>query len=161
MDKTLLLFSSACSGNYEGVVSILELGVDSNSQDESGNTALMFASEGGYAEIAELLLESGANSNLKDRDGNTALLYASLGGHIEVVELLLERGVTNPNVQNKDGETPLMLACYERHTDTVKLLLKAGADPSIQNDCGDTAFEFASGKIDIAIPIEKIRRRVV
>ncbi len=38
---------------------------------------LIFASDKGYDEIAELLLEKGADINAKDNDGENSLMYAS------------------------------------------------------------------------------------
>ena len=57
-----------------------------------GFTALMIASEHGYAEAVAKLLEKGANLEKTNYEGFTALMIASLHGHDKVVAKLLEKG---------------------------------------------------------------------
>lgn len=56
---------------------LLDKRVDLNTRDDYGSTALEWAPEKGYFEIAELLLDKGADINTPGCYGLTALEYAS------------------------------------------------------------------------------------
>ena len=77
------------SGDSDKVKRLIEEGADVNAKDNYGNTALMWASQHGYIEVAKLLIEAGADVNLR---GTTALMIALEEGHTEIVELLKEAG---------------------------------------------------------------------
>ncbi|KAF7585248.1 hypothetical protein BBP40_011595, partial [Aspergillus hancockii] len=63
-----------------------------NKKDNSGATALMWASQNGYCKTVELLLEKGADVNAQGGDYGTALQAASFEGHKQIVQMLLEKG---------------------------------------------------------------------
>jgi len=79
------LHDAARIGNISLVKNVLEKGVDVNTFDAEGATALMVASINGHIEIAKLLIEKGADVNAKDIDGYTALNYASLFNNTDIV----------------------------------------------------------------------------
>ena len=100
---------AARRGDTSAVQTLLTLGADANSTDESGYTALMYASAEGYIGIVQALLNKGANVNVTETDRgyaegtangivihqgdtNTALSLASASGHQEIVEVLLKAG---------------------------------------------------------------------
>lgn len=68
-------------------------------------TALMLASENGYAKVVRLLLEAGADINAAKFDGATALMLASQIGNTEVVRILLNHGA-KVNAACDKGITP-------------------------------------------------------
>jgi ankyrin repeat protein len=104
--------------------------------DES---ALMLAALRGYLDVCKHLIAHNADVN---KTGWTPLHYAATGGHGKIVELLLDHhayiDAASPN-----ASTPLMLASKYGTIDVVNQLLNAGADPSIKNDLGLTAIDFA------------------
>jgi hypothetical protein len=104
-------------------------------------TALLWASQEGYLEIAQLLIEAGANVNAaKTDDGTTALMLASEKGHLEIAQLLVERGA-NVNAATTDtGETALMMASGT-YLEIVRLLLNNGADKAVVNNQGSRAID--------------------
>ena len=100
---------AARRGDTSAVQTLLTLGADANSTDESGYTALMYASAEGYIGIVQALLNKGANVNVTETDRgyaegtangivihqgdtNTALSLASASGRQEIVEVLLKAG---------------------------------------------------------------------
>lgn len=107
-----------------------------NAQDES---PLMLAALRGYVEICAQLIERDADVN---KPGWTPLHYAATASHVPVMQLLLDQhayiDATSPN-----GSTPLMMAAMYGSASGVKMLLEAGADPTIKNDLGLTAIDFA------------------
>jgi len=107
-----------------------------NSQDES---PLMLAALHGDLEMCRALIERDADVN---KPGWAPLHYAATNSHIAVMQLLLEQhayiDAASPN-----GSTPLMMAAMYGNASAVKLLLESGADPSLKNELGLTAIDFA------------------
>ena len=108
-----------------------------NAADES---PLMLAALAGNVKMCRMLIERDADVN---KTGWTPLHYAATKGHLEVMRLLLDESAyidaTSPN-----GTTPLMMAAHYGTPEAVKLLLEAGADPSLKNDLGLSALDFAN-----------------
>jgi ankyrin len=65
-----------------------------NGKDYFKKTPLIYAADGGYFEIVQILLKHGAANSIhaRDRDGNTAIFYARKKGHNAIVDLLLQYG---------------------------------------------------------------------
>jgi uncharacterized protein len=107
-----------------------------NAQDES---PLMLAALAGDLAICQTLIKRDADVN---KPGWAPLHYAATNSHISVIQLLLNHhayiDAASPN-----GSTPLMMAAMYGNASAVKLLLESGADPSLKNDLGLTAIDFA------------------
>jgi len=95
----LLLLYASEKGRVDIVVQItstfMSIGSIVNKPDREGQTALMLASQGGFAETVQLLLESARTRNhlsnmlhQRDNEGKTALMIALQNGHEETVRLL-------------------------------------------------------------------------
>jgi len=125
------------NNEIEWVKTFLKAGIDPNTKDNDGWTALMKAAENGHKEVVELLLKNGADVNAKDNDGWTALMKAAKNGHKEIVELLLKNGA-DVNAKDNDGGTALMGAAWWGHKEIVELLLKNGADVNAKDNDGFT-----------------------
>lgn len=126
-----------------------------NAQDES---PLMMAALKGNLEAVKALLARDADVN---KIGWAPLHYAASAGsrqHVAIIALLLENhayiDATSPN-----GTTPLMMAAQYGSNEAVQLLLDEGADPTLKNQLGLTAADFAlrvsrtesADKISVAI----------
>lgn len=110
-----------------------------NAQDES---PLMMAAIKGNLEAVKALLARDADVN---KTGWAPLHYAASAGsqqHAMVIALLLENhayiDAASPN-----GTTPLMMAAQYGSGEAVQLLLNEGADPTLKNQLGLTAADFA------------------
>ena len=67
--------------------------IEINKVDNSGKTALHWASKMANAKVVQLLLdEKGIDINKADSNGNTALIQAANDGNIEIAQLLHEAG---------------------------------------------------------------------
>jgi hypothetical protein len=87
------LHDAATRGDLATVESIIKTGVSVNARDESGLTALHYASWKGHPRIVKVLLASGAEVDAKEpRNGWTALYVAAREGHEEVTKALLAAG---------------------------------------------------------------------
>lgn len=110
-----------------------------NEQDES---PLMMAALKGNVDAVKALIARDADVN---KTGWAPLHYAASAGspqHAQIISLLLERhayiDAASPN-----GTTPLMMAAHYGSTEAVQLLLEEGADPTLKNQLGLTAADFA------------------
>lgn len=109
-------------------------------ESKRGWSALLYASEGGYTEVAEILLLHGADPNQQsEKDKVFPLQRAASNGHLEIVELLLGNGA-NVNMQDsKHRATALMYASLNGHKKVVELLINNGALLNIRGNRGESA----------------------
>jgi ankyrin repeat protein len=112
------------AGSREHVELFIKAGMDINTGDKDGSSALMIASEKGFFEMAELLIKSGADVNAKNMDGYTALMYAAYKGNLQIAELLIDNKA-DVNARDKDGWTALRYASIQGQHDIVAILRKA------------------------------------
>ena len=108
-------------------------------QDES---PLMMAAMRGELKLATELIAKDADVN---KTGWTPLHYAASstqGEQLAVAKLLLENAAYI-DAASPNGSTPLMMAAMYGNTATLKLLLDEGADPTLKNQLGLTAVDFA------------------
>ncbi|MFZ6756455.1 ankyrin repeat domain-containing protein [Undibacterium sp. Ji50W] len=106
----------------------------------NGDTVLMLACYLGNLQAVKALIERGAEIN---QPGWTALHYAAVNGNKEIIALLLEHSAYI-DTESPNKTTPLMMAARSGKMGAVALLLDEGADPSLKNDLGLTALDFAN-----------------
>ncbi len=143
---------------YEGypeVISLLiEHGAEVNIQGDQGVKPLELAIMNNHVSTVKLLLQSGAEINYwTKREGLTPLMIASGSGLTENVRLLLEHGAKIDQLGKKHSGNALSLSVlmykYSRPENkdefikTIKTLLEAGAAPTLEDDEGKTAFDYA------------------
>jgi ankyrin repeat protein len=112
------------AGNRENVDIFIKAGMDINTGDKDGSSALMIASEKGDPEMVKLLIQSGADINAHNIDGYTGLMYAAYKGNRQIAELLVENKA-DVNARDKDGWTALRYASIQGQHDIVAILKKA------------------------------------
>ncbi|KAK6930430.1 Protein kinase domain [Dillenia turbinata] len=96
LDSTMQLLFMACRGDAGGVEDLLNEGIDVNSIDLDGRTALHIAACEGHVDVVKLLLSREANINARDRWGSTAAADAKYYGNVEVYDILRARGAKVP-----------------------------------------------------------------
>jgi uncharacterized protein len=119
-------------------------GTDLEATDRLGATALMYAALHGHRPTVADLVMRKAEVN---RAGWTPLHYAAANGHVEVVKFLLEHHAYI-DAESPNRTTPLMMAARQDQPTTVQLLVEEGADPTIRNEAGFTAADYARGTGD-------------
>jgi len=119
---------------------------------DKDETPLMLACIRGQADVARRLIARGADVN---KTGWTPLHYAASSGQIEIIRMLLDQNAYI-DAESPNGTTPLMMAAMYGTAEAVKLLLDAGADPSVKNQFGLRAAEFAkqAGREDLAVGLD-------
>ncbi|VDM30925.1 unnamed protein product [Hydatigera taeniaeformis] len=136
------LLRAARAGDLKKVLDLINSGVNINSTNPTGLTALHLAAKEGHTEVVKELIHHGADVNATSKKGNTALHIASLAGHLGVVRALVDANA-NPNCQSLVGFTPLYMAAQENHLDVVILLLNKGANQSLTTEDGFTPLAVA------------------
>jgi len=113
-------------------------------------TALHFAVNSGYVEVAKYLLSKGANINAIECD-NTPLIIAARTNRLEIVRMLIDSGAAVDGL-GSNGSTPLHHAAEQGHIEIVKLLIERGANINLTGGGNMTALHFAvnSGRIEVA-----------
>ena len=126
-----------------------------NAKDES---ALMLAALRGNLPAARALIKLDADVN---KTGWTPLHYAASGTTQDakaMVALLLEENAYI-DAASPNGTTPLMMAVRYGPGDVARLLVQEGADPTLKNELGLTALDFAR-QADRADMVELIAQAV-
>lgn len=75
----------------------------------------------------------------------TTLFNAVLKNRTHMISVLIRAGV-DPDVRNIEGMTPLMAAAESGALEIARLLIENGADPSLEDEAGETAFDIAIRK---------------
>lgn len=127
-------------GDVKTVATLLDRGLDPNTTDALGMTALMTAARLGHQDLVALLIARKANLARRSPHGDTALMHASLKGHLDVVRLLVENGAPVKH----DGWAPVHFAAFEGRTVVLKFLLDKGADKNALAPNGYTALMLAA-----------------
>jgi uncharacterized protein len=105
-------------------------------KDES---PLMIAALKGHTELVKKLIARDAHVS---KPGWAPLHYAATAGHVEIMRILLEEHAFI-DAESPNRTTPLMMAAHYGNPEAVKLLLEEGADPTLRNELGLSAVEFA------------------
>ena len=127
----------------EALQMIIDQGINVNTLNNRGETALLLACESAQAESVNLLLEKGGDPNISYADGYTSLHAAVYGGCTnETLQEIISHKVYL-DAQNIDGETALWLACFYGKHDSVKILLEAGSNPNISSTDKHTSLHAA------------------
>jgi outer membrane protein assembly factor BamB len=114
------LFAAARKGDAAAVKALLEKGVDVNSKNTYGATALSYAADKGHLEIVKLLLAHKATVNVKDTFYNaTPMTWAAYRGHVDAVKALLEAG-------SDEADTALGVGISRGNVELVRVALASG-----------------------------------
>lgn len=148
------LLDSARHNQEDVVKRLISEGVDINSQNAHGKTALMVATEHLAYDVCSVLVGLGADLDIQDENGWTALMLTIVGyGFIcddegpthyptdvslNIAKLLIEAGA-DLNRQSLQGETALIMAATYNFREIGLALIRAGADLNIQDGTGKTA----------------------
>lgn len=124
------LHVAAANGQSDTVNFFLTCGVNINSRDVSGCTALSYAIQESHM-TAKILIERECEVKLRDLGGNCVddgiLESAAYKGFKDILKLLHDRGVPLDAV-NRSGKTPLMTAAEAGKCDVMAFLLDQGAN---------------------------------
>ncbi len=125
------IWQATIDNNLAHVKTLLGKGVSVNARDNSGYTALHYASRAGHIDIVRLLLTNNADPNVRTNSGkDTPLHRAAYQGHEPIVAALLLKGA-DPFMQNADGQTALHKSCSRNWESVTRTLLRSA--PKLKN----------------------------
>ncbi|CAG4980139.1 unnamed protein product [Colias eurytheme] len=142
------LHVASIHGKAATVEILIEMGAQVNATDLNECTPLHYSAARGHQNALLLLLHSGADINKANIDKNTPLHMAVNNGHLNCVKALIYfaehgRKQININCCNQSGNTPLHMSAKWGYEGIAKLLIENGAEPSLHNRNGKTAFDLA------------------
>jgi len=132
------LLAAAAQNQSEIVQQLIAAGVNIETRDAQGRTALLLATHHNAVEAARILIESGSDVNAMDNISDSPYLYAGAEGHLEILRMTLEHGADLASV-NRYGGTALIPAAHHGHIETVRELLQTATDIDHVNNLGWTA----------------------
>lgn len=162
-------FVAANDGQLDVLADFLQSGLDIETRNKSGLTALMVAADKGQLPAVKFLVEKGADPKVVDDEGNTALMYVAdgVGGDFTfaadpadveakleafdkqvkqlpaTIEFLVAQGV-DINAVNNEGGTAFSLAACKGKVKLLQTLHDLGALPSVRDESGRTALMYAA-----------------
>ena len=129
-------------GNIGQIQDLISQGVDVNSFNNGGHTALHYASFLKNAEVINILIANKADPNAINGDGKkTPLIYLididddAEDVDADVIDILVKAGA-DPSLTNNDGESPIQIAISRNNIGAVESLCKVGANLDLSNDLG-------------------------
>lgn len=142
-----LFFYSVRKGEMKEVESLLDEGLDVESEDHVGWSALIKAAENGQLAVIEMLLSRGANPLHGTIGKRLPIHFAAEYGHLEILKLLLSKDISQLNIRDYQGETPLHKAIRGNHESLSEFLLtQEGIDADSESDEGWRPLMQAIGK---------------
>lgn len=142
-------------GSLKVAKTLLDLsGTKVDTRSKQDETPLMIAALKGHTAFAKRMIARGADVN---KTGWTPLHYAATSGQLEMIKLLIDEHAYI-DTESPNQSTPLMLAAMYGTEAAVKLLLQEGADPSVKNQLGLNAADFAAKaeRLDLARFLDKL-----
>lgn len=140
----------AVHNNHLAIAKILiDAGANINKQDVLQDSPYLYAGAEGRTEILTYMLAHATpDQAITNRFGGNALIPAAEKGHLDNVKILLADKRVNVNHQNNYGYTALIEAVALRdgsqiYQEIVAELLKNGADPTILDNYGKSAQDYA------------------
>ena len=137
------LVDAARAADEASVGALLSQGVDANTRQPDGATALHWAAHWDDTAMAGALIQAGAAVGARNDFDATPLWLACLNGNAPMVDMLLTAGA-DANAALPSGETVLMTASRTGSAEAVRLLVDHGADVDAQElSRGQTALMWA------------------
>jgi hypothetical protein len=91
--KSQLIHYAAAFDRFNFIEYLTQQGVNINTKNSEGSTALHIAARWGHATTAQwIMIREDCDIEAEDNEGNTALMWAVKWDHIQIVQLLINRG---------------------------------------------------------------------
>jgi ankyrin repeat protein len=118
-------------------------GVDLNTPDSHGCTALHYFAMRGIKNAMKVLIEAGADIDIQDANGCTALHHAIQGRRDGAFKTLIKAGA-DVDIQTRRGMTALHYATLNQSIEFTKALIEASATINTQDEDGQTALHYVA-----------------
>jgi len=118
--------------NVESILLFVESGMNVETADSTGETALMKATKGGKGEVVKALLDGGADPKKVNAEGVPPLIQSIRVHQTDAARALIAGGA-NVDARDNAGFSSVMLAVLENQHDIAEAMINAGADVLVQN----------------------------
>lgn len=119
------ILNAAKADDAKRITMLVRQGVDVNTRDSSGKTALIYAARSGKEKTVRTLIDLGSNVKIRDNNGKTALIHAAENGHDSTTKVLI-RANSDLNTKDNSGRTALSYATSNNHKNVVRVLQSYG-----------------------------------
>jgi ankyrin repeat protein len=136
--------NAALEGDLRLIESLIAKGVDVNTRNVSGRTALHYASFRDHGEIIEYLVKQGALVDLKDKGGFTPLIEAVTRGNKAAVETLLDSEADINLPGGLKNYTPLQYAIIQCDEEILDIFLENKINPNVRSEAGFTLLHYGA-----------------
>lgn len=134
---------SLLDNSYSYLTMAFEFGLSINHRFASGDSLLHYAVHQKRWSIVASLVKAGVDTSFIDGNGKTAFEYVTIDDmDWEFYCYHVAAFGWSPNHRLASGDSLLHCAVHQKQWDSVVLLLKAGADASVVDGKGKTAFEY-------------------
>lgn len=143
--ETIDFIDAALNGRLDEVrICLEEKNVQVDTQNASGDTALILAAKQGHIDTCNFLISKGCNVNIQNKNNSSAFILAAEKGHLAICKSLIIAGC-KLDIQDNDGYSALIWAARWGHKEVVELIISTGCNIDLQtkND-GYTALIFAA-----------------
>lgn len=123
------LHQACADGNIDQVKYLLEMGLEPDEPNSSGETPFQVATLRQYLEVVKLLLQAGADVNRPCGHEQTALEVISAIGNAPLLTLLLENGAKGVE-DDRTFSKALDNAVWPERENSARILLSHGAKPT-------------------------------
>ncbi len=145
------LVDVVAEGNRAHALDMIEQGVDVNTLQSDGSSALLYAIYQDDLELVRALVDAGAQINQRNEYGASTMGEAAMLGNLDILTILLSNGA-DANLSNLEGEAPLMVVARAGNVPAAELLLQYGADIDAREQWGgQTAAMWAAAQLQPAM----------
>jgi len=127
------LFQGVAGGDIEVCAKLLQGGVNVNTVDVWGCTALHIAARIGSIEMVQWLLAREVVVDAPDVSFETPLHLAARGGHVAICDALVAHGASVHST-HPEQQSPLLVAAVAGRKDVCNLLQSRGASVDVMDD---------------------------
>ena len=149
----MAIINAVREGHLAVVQALLAGGIEVNTQNNYGWTALHMAANQGRLEIVQALLATpGIQVNTPDNEGWMPLHRAAHQGHLAAVQALIAAPGIQVNTPDNEGWMPLHRAAHQGHLAVVQALLAApGIQVNTPDNEGLTGLHWAAHQGHLAV----------
>lgn len=133
------LHAAAYTGSVNQLQLLMNKGIDLESKDRSGRTAVHVAVYASQNDALEALAKAGADLNALEYQAYDIVTIAAVADDLELLDLAISLGASASNITSPYDGTALIAAAHLGHHEIVKSLIRAGAPLDHINNLGWTA----------------------
>jgi len=131
------LLSNIPIGNIQNIKLLLDAGVNPDSRNQYGWTALMVALSSGQQGVADALVSAGSDINAKSQMGESPIYVAVLSGNTDWVQRLMSLGA-KPYEKNKLGMSAYTMAKSLNRTDIMTIMNQPSLPDAVNSPLGNS-----------------------